>query len=58
VSDYLWPQARFLVCRGGYLYRGEASRTGYKCGYCKRGVVGEVYVERDCRVCKAKKVRG
>lgn len=57
-SDYLWPRARFLVCRKGFLYRGTQTRRGYKCGACGRGVVGEIDVERDCRVCGARRVRG
>lgn len=58
MSDYLWPRARYLVCKNGLLYKGIRSVRGFKCGACQRGIVGEIDVERDCRVCKARKVRG
>ncbi len=58
MSDYLWPRARYLVCKDDHIYKGVRSKRGYKCGKCLRGIVGEVYVERDCRVCKARRIRG
>ena len=52
------PQANVFTCKDGFLYRGFMTRTGFKCGYCRRGIVGDVYVQWDCKVCHAKKVRG
>lgn len=58
MSDYIWPRARYLVCKNDHLYLGFKTARGYKCGFCQRGIVGEVYVERDCRVCGARRIRG
>jgi hypothetical protein len=58
MSENIWPRACYLVCKGGLLFVGKPSRGGYKCAYCLRGIVGDVMVQRDCRVCGAKRIRG